>query len=272
MDAQSSGFGQYDFHPLVVQVMVNGTRRVAAASDAGHQVIGVIPPFLFQQLFPDFLTDDRLQPGHHVGIGMRSDGRADDVEGVRRVTAPVSDGLVGGIFQCHVSGGDGAYGSSQHLHPLYVDVLALHVGLSHIDHAFHSHQGTDGGGGYAVLAGSGFGDDSFLSHPPCQENLADGVVDFVGSGMVEVFPLQVDLASVFFGKPAGQVQGRRASYVIFEQLVKLFLETGIFQHVQVSVLQFTDAFVKDFGDISSAEFSVIAFLVYLIGTHNFILG
>ena len=41
-----------------------------------------------------------------------------------------------------------------------------------------------------MLAGAGFGDDALLAHAPRQQNLAEGVVDFVRAGVAEVFALQ----------------------------------------------------------------------------------
>jgi hypothetical protein len=38
-----------------------------------------------------------------------------------------------------------------------------------------------------VLACAGFGDDAGLAHAAGEEDLADGVVDFVGAGVEEVF-------------------------------------------------------------------------------------
>jgi hypothetical protein len=44
-----------------------------------------------------------------------------------------------------------------------------------------------------VLAGAGLGDDARLAHAPRQQGLADGVVDLVRAGVVEVLALEVDL-------------------------------------------------------------------------------
>ena len=114
------------------------------------------------------------------------------------MTAPVADSFVRRIFQCHITGGDRDDCGAEHLHFLYIGVLAFHIGLAHIDDTFHIHQGADGSGGYPVLAGSCFSDDTCFTHAACQQDLSDRVVDLMCSCMVQVFPFQVDFASVLF--------------------------------------------------------------------------
>jgi hypothetical protein len=50
----------------------------------------------------------------------------------------------------------------------------------------------NGGGGNAMLAGSGFRNDARLSHFHCEKSLANGVIDFVRAGMEQVFALKVN--------------------------------------------------------------------------------
>ncbi len=202
--------GSLNSHQLgagFIQEVVESTGCVAAATDAGNDVIGVVSSFFFLQLASHFAANDRLEAGYHVGVRVWPNGTTYDVKGVGGVAAPVAHGFVGGVFQGHVARGDGHDSGSQHPHLLHIQVLAFHIGLAHIHHAFHVHQGADSGCGHAVLAGSGFGDDAGLAHAPGQNDLAYGVVDFVGAGVVEVFALQIHLATVFFRQTAGQVQG-----------------------------------------------------------------
>ena len=102
--------------------------------------------------------------------------------------------------------GDGNDGGAEHLHLLHIDALALYVGLTHVDDAFHIHQCADGGCGHTVLSGSGFGDDAALAHAACQQYLPDAVVDFVGTGVVQVFTLEVNPATVLLGQAVCQVE------------------------------------------------------------------
>ena len=79
---------------------------------------------------------------------------------------------------------------AQQLHAVDVLGLALDVFAAHVDHAFEAEAGADGGGGHAVLAGAGLGDDARLAHALGQQRLADHVVDLVGAGVVQVFALE----------------------------------------------------------------------------------
>ena len=89
-------------------------------------------------------------------------------------------------------------------------------------------QGRRRGGGDAVLAGPGLGDDARLAHAPRQQRLADAVVDLVGAGVVEVLALEEDARPAgFAGQPLGEVQGRGPADVIAEIVVEEALELGI---------------------------------------------
>ena len=139
----------------------------------------------------------------------------DDVEGVLGVTAPVSDGLTTGIAQGHVTCAYRMHLGPQHLHTFYVGVLALHVGGTHKHLTLQVHQRTDRSSGYAMLSGTCLCDDARLTHLLGQQNLTDGVVDLVGTGMVQVLTLQIESTAVLFTHSLGIVQGRGSSYIVF---------------------------------------------------------
>ena len=260
-NAFSSGFGEDDLHVRVVDVVIDGAGCIASSAYAGDEVVGAFASLVFKELLPYFFADDRLQACHHVGVRMRADGGPYHVVGVRRMAAPVADGFVGGVLQRHIATGDGNDGGAEHLHLLHIDALALYVGLTHVDDAFHVHQGADGGCGHTVLSGSGFGDDAALAHAACQQHLPDAVVDFVGTGVVQVFTLEVNPATVLLGQAVCQVEWGRASHVVAQQLVVFTLEVLTLQHLEVGVLQLFYTFVEDFGNVCPAELSVITFFV-----------
>ena len=85
-------------------------------------------------------------------------------------------------------------------------MLALHIGGTHEDFALHIHQGADGGSGNAMLSGTCFGDDAGLSHLLCHQNLSDGVIDFVCTGMVQVLTLQIELAAILLAHALGIIE------------------------------------------------------------------
>ena len=239
--------------------MEDGAPGVGPAAHAGHQVVGVAPARLLQELGLDLLADDRLQPGHHIGIGVRAHGGTDDVEGVGGVAAPVADSLVGGVLERLVAGMDRDHGGAEHLHLLDVDPLAADVGLAHVHHAFHVHQRAHRGRGHAVLAGARLGDDAPLAHLPGHEDLPHRVVDLVGPGVVEVFALEPNLRAVALGQAPRPVQRARPPHVVAQQGAVLPPEAFALEDGQIGPLQVFHAFVQDFGDVRASEFAVITF-------------
>jgi hypothetical protein len=95
---------------------------------------------------------------------MRAGHGADDVEGVFDVGDPVAHRFVERVLQGLGTGFHRHHGRAQQLHAVDVLGLALDVLAAHVDHAFQAEARADGGGGDAVLAGAGFGDDARLAH------------------------------------------------------------------------------------------------------------
>ena len=160
--------GQDNLHTFIIYIVINGSCRIASSSYTSHQVIGIFPSFLFFQLLFDFFADNGLQTCHHIRVGMRAYGRADDIVSIGRVATPVADGFVCSIFQCHVAGSDRADFGSQHFHFFYIDMLAFYIGLAHVNNALHVHQSAYRSGGHPMLSSSGFCNDTFFPHTFCQ--------------------------------------------------------------------------------------------------------
>ena len=96
------------------------------------------------------------------------------------------------------------------------------------------------------------GDDAFLAHAACDENLSDGIVDFVGSGVVQVFALQIDAAVVCAAEALGEIEWGGATDIVAQQLVELLLEVLAVNDLSVLFLQFFHTLVEDFRDVGSA--------------------
>ena len=103
--------------------------------------------------------------------------------------------------------------------------------------------------------------DACLAHVACNENLSNGVVDFVSPCVVQVLTLQIDLAAIMLAQPFGEVERRRSSYIISKQLPEFLLETFRFHHFQIGLLQVLHTFVKYLRNVSSSELSIITFVV-----------
>ena len=67
----------------------------------------------------------------------------------------------------------GAHLGAEHLHAEDVRLLPLDVDRAHVDDAGQAEARAGGGGGDAVLAGAGLGDDARLAHAPREQDLAD---------------------------------------------------------------------------------------------------
>ena len=79
-----------------------------------------------------------------------------------------------------------------------------------------------GGGGDAVLAGAGLGDDARLAHAPREQDLAEHVVDLVRAGVIELFALEIDLrAAEMRGQPLGEIERARPADIVGQQIVEL---------------------------------------------------
>ena len=131
--------------------------------------------------------------------------------------------------------------------------MAADVFGAHIDVAGESEDGGGGGGGDAVLAGAGFGDDAFFAHAEGEECLAEGVVDFVGAGVVEVFAFEVDFgAAEGFGESAGEIEGIGSAGELAEIIVEIAGEGWIGFGFGVMVLELFEGGDESFGDIDAA--------------------
>jgi hypothetical protein len=49
------------------------------------------------------------------------------------------------------------------------------------------------------LPGTGFGDDPFLAHAEGQKCLTEGVIDFMGAGVIDVFSFEPNLCTADMG-------------------------------------------------------------------------
>ena len=77
--------------------------------------------------------------------------------------------------------------SSQHPDPEHVQRLPPDILGTHVDDALHSEPGTGGSGGDTVLPSTRLGDDLGLAESLGEQDLSDGVVDLVRTGVVQVF-------------------------------------------------------------------------------------
>ena len=183
-------------------------------------------------------ADDRLEVTHQRRVGVRAGYGADHVEGVVDVGYPVAQRLVHGVFQGAGAGGDRHDLGAQQAHAGDVVALTVNVGRAHVDHALQAEARADGGGGHAVHAGAGLGDDPLLAHAAGQQGLTDAVVDLVRAGVIQLFALEEDLgAAVLLGQSLGKVQRAGAADKLGVELIQLGDERGLGAGLVVGLLQ-----------------------------------
>jgi hypothetical protein len=205
-DAMAGRLDADQAHALVGQERMEQADGVGTAADAGDHRVGKTS-FDLEDLLAGFGPDHRLEVADHHRIGVRAGGGADQVIGVVHVGDPIAHRLVHGVLQGAGARGHGADFRPQQVHAEDVGLLTLDVGGAHIDDARQAEAGADGGGGHAVLAGAGLGDDPGLAHAHGQQDLAQGVVDLVRAGVVQLVALEIDLGPAeVLGQPLGEIE------------------------------------------------------------------
>ena len=158
---------------------------------------------------------------------------------------------------------------AEHLHAEHVGRLARHVDGAHVDHAFQAEAGAEGGGGDAVLAGAGLGDDARLAHAARQHDLAEHVVHLVRAGVVQLVALEEDLRALprgglraqVLGHALGVVERARPADIVGQVAVHLGLEGRVGLRGRVGRLQVEDQRHQRLGHEASAEDAEAAALV-----------
>lgn len=251
-------FGAVDLDAGVVQERMEQTDGVAAAAHAGADRIRQAA-VVFQHLRTRFAADDGVEIAHHARIRIRAGDGADDVEGVLHVADPVAHRFIQRVLERGRARGDRDDLGPEQLHAVDVDLLPFDVGRAHVDHAFQAQPRRDGGTGHAMLAGAGLGDDAGLAHAAGQQRLADGVVDLVRAGVVQVFALEQDLRPAHFAaQPLGVVDRTGATDVMLEILVVLGNEGRVLARQIVGGRQFLQGRNQGFRDEAAAKLAEMA--------------
>ena len=150
---------------------------------------------------------------------MRADAGADQVVARLDVGEPVAHGLARCLLQRLRPELDRPHLGAEQAHALDVRALAPHVLGAHVHDALDAEARADGRDGDAVLAGSRLGDDPLLAEPPCEQHLAERVVELVRARVQEVLPLEEEPLA---GREAlGERERGRPARVGSEQPVEL---------------------------------------------------
>ena len=136
------------------------------------------------------VADHAVELPHHPRVRVRAHHRAEQVVARLDGGHPVAHGLVDGVLERPAARRRGTHLGAEEPHAEDVERLALHVDLAHVDDAVEPDERRRGGAGDPVLPGAGLGDQPALAHALREQGLAEHVVDLVGSGVVQVLPLE----------------------------------------------------------------------------------
>ena len=172
---------------------------------------------------------------------------------------PVAHGFVDGFFQGLLPRVNRHHLRAEHLHAVNVQFLAQAIHRAHVDDTFQAKHRGHGGGGHAVLARAGLGDDAGLAHALGEQNLAEGVVDFVRTSVVQILALEINFcAAELAGEPFGKVQRRGASAEFIEVIREFALEFRVVLGAEIFRLQFLQRVHQRFRHVTPAVLAKMA--------------
>jgi hypothetical protein len=195
---------------LLLDKVVERSDGVTSTSDTGDDGVRKLADLLGHLLL-DLPSDDSLEITDDGGERVRTDGGSDTVVGRLQVGHPFTHGLVDGVLERLRAGSDGddldqranmvcqfcirestrtmptPHLSSQHPDPEHVQRLPPDILCTHVDNTLHPEPSTGGSGGDTVLSSTRLGDDLGLAESLGEQDLSDGVVDLVRTGVVQVF-------------------------------------------------------------------------------------
>ena len=152
------------------------------------------------------------------------------------------------------------YLGSQKFHTVDIQCLSVGIFFSHEDFAFHPQEGCCRCGSHTVLSGTGLCDQAGLAHLLGKQCLSQGIIDLMGTGMVQILSLEIDLraAQILRHFPC-IVQQRGAPRVFIQQLVQLRIEFRILLIMLIALFQMDQFIHQCLGDILSSVDSVTSF-------------
>ena len=190
---------------------------------------------------------------------MRADHRSDDIERIAHVGHPIPDRFARRILERARPGMDRHHARTEHFHPAHIQLLALDVLVAHVHVAGKSHARRHGCRRHTVLPGTRLGDDAFLAGALGQQDLTDGVVDLVCTGMAEIFALEIDLRlAIVRRETVGACDRRRPAGKGRQEFAQFRLECRILARILIQRLEFIQRRDEGLGHVAAAVSSEIA--------------
>ena len=184
---------------------------------------------------------------------MGPDHGADEVVGLLRVSDPVANRFVDGGSQSSISAIDRHDLGPEPDHSIDVRPLTLHVHGTHVDATRKSYTSRGGGRGDPVLTGTGLGHESSCAHFPCQQCLANGVVDLVCARMSEILPLQPEIDAPPLTERSGSCERCGSSDPVAKLAVESALEAGVVEPTIDALLETSYCFHECLRDETAAK-------------------
>ena len=186
---------------------------VGTAADTGRDLVRQMSGLL-KELCPRFFADNVLEIADHQREGMGAGRRTDAVDGIPVLVRICREGSIDRFLQGLKTEAHRDHVGAEKLHACHVRGLLGDIHFTHVDIALQSEICRRRGQRHAVLSGAGLRDQLLLSHVFRQQSLAHAVVQFMGTGKVEVLALQIDLRHAqFAGKPLTVIDRGRASLI-----------------------------------------------------------
>ena len=141
--------------------------------------------------------------------------------GIFNVGHPITKRLIDGILQ---SLGARIYPSdltAEQTHAIDIRLLTAHIFNAHVNDALETQQSTGGCGRHPMLTSACFGNDALLTQALSNQSLANRIVDFVGTGVIEVFALKPNTTLKTGTQPCSKAQWRRTTDIGLQQVVEL---------------------------------------------------
>jgi len=105
-----------------------------------------------------------------------------------------------------------------------------------------------------MLPSTRFGDHARFAHPHRQQGLAEGTVDLVSPGMIQILTLEPNLSTAGgFGETLGKIQRRRAAHEIPQQYVQLLLKRWVLFRLDIFGFQLIEGSDERFGDVATSK-------------------
>ena len=196
---------------------------------------------------------------------MRSRHGANDV--MRRVDVgnPVPQGFIQRVFQGLRPGMHRNHASTEQLHPIHIRTLPLDIRLSHINDTLQAQSGGNRRRRHPMLSCARLGNHPGFAHAFGEQRLANGVIDLVCAGVVQVFPLEINLrATKLPGESFREIERRGSTNVISQIPIQFAQEISIGAHPVIQIGEFIEGCGQCLSDKTTtvdAEVTILGRLV-----------